>query len=69
MAGNGREFTSDTLLAGTEKMIVLRGRMFTLSKPLTFDDITAEQKPERTQTQYPGARHPQTGFRIVVDVP
>jgi formylglycine-generating enzyme required for sulfatase activity len=68
MAANGREFTTDTVIAGSEKMVVLRGRMFTLSKPLSFDDLLAEQKDERKQTQYPDARHPQTGFRVVIDL-
>ena len=83
MAGNGREFTrqiqtkpgeparevvggSTTPLADTD-MVILRGRNFTLSTPLTFSTLRYEQTTP--QRQLATARSPYTSFRVVLPAP
>ena len=79
MAGNGREWTRDLLMPDGSKMegplsrpnasdlVVLRGRNFTLSKPLTYADMDYEAKTP--QTQYYVKPSPWTGFRVVIEIP
>jgi formylglycine-generating enzyme required for sulfatase activity len=84
MAGNGREFTnrlltrpdeaprevvggSTTPLASTD-VVILRGRNFTLSTGLTFQDLRDEQT-KLTQRQFVTARSPYTSFRVVLPLP
>jgi hypothetical protein len=80
MSGNGREWTAGVLTPpGTpakvvgvdplspEELVILRGRNYTLSQPLTFVDLNDEQKTP--QTHFASARSPYTGFRVVMPVP
>ena len=78
MAGNGREWTSGILAPPGQTatvarsltdadLVILRGRNFTLSRGLTFDDLEYEQRIP--QTNFASARSPYTGFRVVVPVP
>jgi len=82
MAGNGREFTRSIqtkpgeapreLAAGitppATDSIILRGRNFTLSTGLTFQDIRNEHT-KYMQRQLAAARSPYTSFRVVVPLP
>jgi serine/threonine protein kinase len=70
LGGNGREWTSDELLAKNgEKLAVLRGRMYTLSTPLTYAQLDRERgDPSFTQVQRPNVASPQTGFRVVIPI-
>jgi serine/threonine protein kinase len=78
MAGNGREWTRTILMGNAEReigstplaakdLIVLRGRNFTLSSPLTFQILQYEQNIP--QTQFASARSPYTGFRVAIPLP
>ncbi len=78
MAGNGREFTGHVLLPdGTTRplkdaedaraLVILRGRLHTTARALTWADIEAEQKTP--QTQFFEKPSPYTTFRVAVDVP
>ena len=81
MAGNGREFTRSIqtkpgevpreLVGGSTASdtdsIILRGRNFTLSTGLTFQDIRNEHT-KFTQRQLASARSPYTSFRVVVSL-
>ena len=74
LAGNGREWTSLVLGGGRkvedarpDDLVVLRGRSFTLERPLTFAMLKYEQ--ETPQTQYAGKGSPYTGFRVVLGLP
>lgn len=82
MAGNGREWTCALLpvdpqmppilwdLAhppGNNDAVILRGRNFTLSTPLTFEQLRREQT--MPQRQYAGSRSPYTSFRVVLPLP
>jgi serine/threonine protein kinase len=77
MAGNGREWTRGVLHPpekvgvarelGPEDLVILRGRNFSLSRPLTFADLEYEQKTP--QTSFASARSPYTSFRVVLRVP
>jgi len=78
MAGNGREFTSHVLLPDGKTrpmnaaeddraLMVLRGRLYTTAKPLSWADLETEQKTP--QTQFFGKASPFTTFRVVVDLP
>ena len=79
MASNGREWTSAVLLARAQPwnvvegagfdpkaLVVLRGRNFTLKKPLTYKILEGEVHDP--QTQFAGVRSPYTGFRIVLQL-
>ncbi len=78
LAGNGREWTRDILLPdGSTKpgplerpsatdLVVLRGRNFTLAKPLTYSDLEYESKTP--QTQYYLKASPYTTFRVVLEI-
>jgi len=68
LSGNGREWTRQKFPAA-EELIELRGRMFTLSKALTYAQLDLERDPKFTQVQRPGVASPQTGFRVVVPLP
>jgi hypothetical protein len=84
MAGNGREFTraiqaksgeaprevtgGNTTPLEARDSVILRGRNFTLSTELTFQDLRDEQT-KLTQRQFATARSPYTSFRVVVPVP
>jgi formylglycine-generating enzyme required for sulfatase activity len=68
LSGNGREWTNKDLRGEKEVFAVLRGRMYTLSKPLTYEQMKRERDPNYTQTQRPEVASPQTGFRIVIPV-
>jgi formylglycine-generating enzyme required for sulfatase activity len=78
MAGNGREWTRMILTAAGEReigstpvsatdRIVLRGRNYTLSSPLTIEILNYEQKTP--QAQFATARSPYTSFRVVIPMP
>jgi hypothetical protein len=78
MAGNGREFTRTVLTSTGEReidglppsamdRIVLRGRNFTLSSPLTFEILRYEQSTP--QAQYATVRSPYTSFRVAIGMP
>jgi serine/threonine protein kinase len=76
--GNGREWTSEVLLPHNDKterlperpgehaLVILRGRNFTLARPLTVGDLTYEQTTP--QTQYAGKGSKYTGFRVVIPI-
>jgi serine/threonine protein kinase len=75
VAGNGREWTRmaypSTVVNGPQflpkQLIVLRGRNFTLEKPLTFEVMNRERT--QPQTQFADVPSPYTGFRIVLPLP
>jgi serine/threonine protein kinase len=69
LAGNGREWTTDILNADKEEVAVLRGRSYTASRPLLFDDLEKwNQTPEKfCPTQRRDHASPYTGFRVVYD--
>ncbi len=78
MAGNGREFTGHVLLPDgktrplkdaedARALVILRGRLHTTARALTWADIEAEQKTP--QTQFFEKPSPYTTFRVAVDVP
>ena len=79
MGGNGREWTRAVLTPdGSSRWVplatpadgdrvILRGRMFTLRRPLTFADLEAEQTTP--QTQFYNVGSPYTGFRVAIDIP
>jgi hypothetical protein len=75
LAGNGREFTRAVLggkrvgdgSLSPEDRVILRGRAFFLTRPLTYDVLRSELKVP--QTQLPKERSPYTGFRVVVPLP
>jgi serine/threonine protein kinase len=80
MAGNGREWTRTVLarngqkralssdpLADTDKL-VLRGRMFTLGRPLSYA-ILEKERTAQPQAATPGVGSPYTGFRVVLKLP
>ena len=78
LAGNGREWTRNILLAdGTSRsgplenptardLVIMRGRNFTLAKPLTYADLEFEEKNPQTQYYLKGS--PYTTFRVVIEV-
>ena len=80
MATNGREWTSAVLPARGQPwkvvegaafepkaLVVLRGRNFTLKKPLTYKILEGEVNDP--QTQFADAKSPYTGFRVVLPLP
>ncbi|HEY2909285.1 MAG TPA: SUMF1/EgtB/PvdO family nonheme iron enzyme, partial [Gemmataceae bacterium] len=80
MAGNGREWTAAVLPGqgqtprivdgasfGAKDLVILRGRNFTLSSPLTYAILESEAKDP--QTQFAGVASPYTGFRVVLPLP
>jgi len=70
MAGNGREWTSEsaTIKGDSDKPLrVLRGRLFTLKTGLTFESLQYEQSTP--QTQFPMERSPYTSLRVVLQGP
>jgi len=79
MAGNGREFTRQIwtppdqpirlmpVPPDTDGLIILRGRMFTLARPLSHADLLAEQdQPQSQDLQQPSWY---TSFRAVIELP
>jgi hypothetical protein len=72
MAGNGREWTH-TIFIGidpqvkTEKFI-LRGRMFTLERPLSYT-IMEKERTGQPQAATPDVGSPYTSFRVVLPLP
>jgi serine/threonine protein kinase len=77
MTGNGREWTRTVFgtdgtrragdFAATDK-IVLRGRLFTLDRPLSFAMIESE-RGDATHTAPAGTASKYTGFRVVLKLP
>jgi formylglycine-generating enzyme required for sulfatase activity len=80
MAGNGREWTRTVLtrsgekrdlstgaLADTDKLI-LRGRNFTLDRPLNFE-ILEKERASQPQAATPTVGSPYTSFRVVLKLP
>ncbi|MBM3983333.1 MAG: hypothetical protein FJ304_24290 [Planctomycetes bacterium] len=78
IAGNGREWTRTVLgadgarrsagdIAATDKL-VLRGRLFTLDRPLSFAMIESE-RGEQPHTAPAGSASKYTGFRVVLKLP
>jgi hypothetical protein len=75
LAGNGREFTRNlagdpgrTVADATEAdRVILRGRLYTLSRPLWYTDLDEQQ--EQPQMQSCRAASPYTGFRVVLEWP
>jgi serine/threonine protein kinase len=76
MAGNGEELTGDLqnrddhVPLEPSKVrdsirVMLRGQMFTEPKPLAFRDLQRDQDLDTAGYNEP---HPQTGFRVVVEV-
>jgi formylglycine-generating enzyme required for sulfatase activity len=75
LSGNGREWTRDILGSAQSgpldkptaaDLVILRGRNFTLSKPLTYADLDYEATVP--QTQYYLKASPYTTFRVVIEV-
>ncbi len=77
MAGNGREFTCN--VAGKPAgrtvpldhpakgdLVILRGRMYTLTRPLFYADLEYER--DEPQTQYYDVASPYTSFRVVLEI-
>ncbi|MCI0699927.1 MAG: bifunctional serine/threonine-protein kinase/formylglycine-generating enzyme family protein [Planctomycetia bacterium] len=80
MAGNGREWTRTVLtrsgekrelgsvpLADTDK-VILRGRNYTLDRPLTFA-ILNHERTQQPQVALPNIPSPYTTFRVVLPLP
>lgn len=78
MAGNGREWTRTVFgtdgarrtageFGATDKL-VLRGRMFTLDRPLSFAMLEKE-RGDQPHTAPAGAASKYTGFRVVLKLP
>jgi serine/threonine protein kinase len=80
MAGNGREWTRTVLardgqrrdlatgpLTDTDKLI-LRGRRFTLERPLSYA-ILEKERTAQPQAATPTEKSPYTGFRVVLNLP
>lgn len=76
-AGNGREWTAETILPDGRReplpenpppdaFVVLRGRNYTLERPLTIDDMIYEQNEPQTQFAGKGSRY--TSFRVVIPI-
>jgi formylglycine-generating enzyme required for sulfatase activity len=59
LAGNGREWTSETLRAGDEDVAVLAGRSYASVR-------AAGTGSQARQTQYPAHRSPYTTFRVLI---
>jgi serine/threonine protein kinase len=68
LSGNGREWTRKEIRIAGEPFAVLRGRMFTLSTPLTYAQLEEERDDRNAQTQRPTVASPYTGFRVVVEL-
>jgi formylglycine-generating enzyme required for sulfatase activity len=68
LGGNGREWTRTKITANSEEYAILRGRMYTLSTPLTYDELARQQNDRDAQTQRPAVPSPQTGFRVAVEI-
>lgn len=78
MAGNGREWTRTVFGAdgarrtagefGATDKLVLRGRLFTLDRPLSFAMIESE-RGDQPHTAPAGAASKYTGFRVVLKLP
>lgn len=80
MAGNGREWTR-AVLPGKDQppqivdngrfdataLMILRGRNYTLTRPLTFAILDYEQKTPQTQFARTPSRY--TGFRVALPLP
>jgi hypothetical protein len=76
LTGNGREWTSEVIhipdgrreplpdQPGEQTVVVLRGRDYTLDKPLSVDDLIRQQQEPQTQFAGKGSRY--TGFRVVI---
>jgi hypothetical protein len=71
MAGNGTEFTRDTIgpAGANDKLVILRGQRFQAWRPLSFKDLEEQQNESDAQVQKYDAKSPFTGFRVVVEVP
>ncbi|MCE9530429.1 MAG: protein kinase [Planctomycetes bacterium] len=75
LAGNGREWTRDVVTSRevpldrptSSDLVILRGRNFTLTKPLTYADLDYEAKVP--QTQFYLKSSPYTSFRVVIEAP
>jgi serine/threonine protein kinase len=80
MAGNGREWTQGVLVGpgapprlvddgrfDEGDLVIVRGRNYTLTRPLTYAMLDYEQTTP--QTQFAGKPSAYTGFRVVVPVP
>ncbi len=76
--GNGREWTAGILVPpnktgtisptpGERDIVILRGRMYTLSKPLSTEIMEYELKVP--QTQFAGSASKYTGLRLAADLP
>jgi hypothetical protein len=80
MAGNGREWTRTVLPRNGEKRdlttgtltegdkLILRGRMFTLDRPLSYAILEKERRAQ-PQAATPTVGSPYTGFRVVLKLP
>jgi serine/threonine protein kinase len=68
MAGNGYEFTRDTIEEdGTRRpLAVLRGQKYTAERPLLYADLDQQQR--LPLTQFPDAALALTGFRAVLEL-
>src|SRR5262249_42063626 len=77
LAGNGREFTRNLVgdpgrtvplaNATADERVILRGRLYTLARPLWYTDLDEQQ--EQPQMQSYRAASPYTGFRVVLELP
>ena len=75
LGGNGREWTRRLLRGGTlgdgpaadDELAILRGRMQTLARPLSYADLDSERI--EPQTQYAGKSSRYTTFRVAIGVP
>ena len=80
MAGNGREWTRTILTRSGEKRdlastplgetdkLILRGRNFTLDRPLSYA-ILEKERTSQPQAATPTVGSPYTSFRIVLKLP
>lgn len=66
LSGNGREWTRDKVALGGEDFAILRGRMYTMSTPLTYNELKRYRDPQNSPMQRVHVPSPYTGFRIVI---
>ncbi|MCX7700109.1 MAG: hypothetical protein N2039_04470, partial [Gemmataceae bacterium] len=66
LSGNGREWTRDKVVLGGEDFAILRGRMYTMATPLTYNELRRYRDPQNSPMQRVNVPSPYTGFRIVI---
>jgi hypothetical protein len=69
LAGNGREWTRDSIPLDGTSLAILRGRSYTATTPLRFADLDAwNHSQEMCPTQFFDHASPYTSFRVVLEL-